>query len=125
MVSFKHKGNFEKTERFLKGASKIDLKRVLTAYGQRGVDALALATPTDSGVTADSWGFEVTSGNGIYTLMFTNTNIIDGFPVVIGLQYGHATRGGGYVQGHDFINPALRPIVDQIINDGWQEVTRL
>lgn len=125
MVSFKHGGDFKNTESFLKGVSKIDLKRVLESYGQRGVDALASATPIDSGITAESWGYEVRSSNGIHTLIFTNSNVIQGFPVAIGLQYGHATKGGGYVQGHDFINPALQPIIEQIINDGWQEVTRL
>ncbi len=125
MISFSHRGNFKNTERFLQAAQKIDYRRILEAYGRKGVSALAAATPAESGVTADSWGYKISVSKGSYVISFTNSNVVQGFSVVIGLQYGHATRNGGYVQGRDFINPALQPIFDKIAEEAWQEVTRL
>jgi hypothetical protein len=125
MISFSHRGNFKNTERFLQAAQKIDYRRILEAYGRKGVSALAAATPAESGVTADSWGYKISVSKGSYVIYFTNSNVVQGFSVVIGLQYGHATRNGGYVQGRDFINPALQPIFDKIAEEAWQEVTRL
>lgn len=125
MVVFKHRGNFNNTEKFLKGAAKIEFRRILEDYAQLGVSALASATPVDSGLTADSWGYEINISRGSFSIYWTNTNINDGFPVAIGLQYGHGTGTGGYIQGQDYINPAIQPIFDSIVEAIWGEVTKL
>ena len=87
--------------------------------------ALASATPVDSGLTASSWSYEITNKNGTATISFRNSNIQNGVPIAIILQYGHATGTGGWVEGRDYINPAIQPIFDQIANDAWKEVERL
>ncbi|GHU56597.1 hypothetical protein FACS1894132_14150 [Clostridia bacterium] len=125
MVVIKHRGNFNNTERFLKGAVNMNLKRILDAYGQQGVRALAGATPIDSGKTASSWSYEIIINKGSISLAFTNSNVVDGVPIAILLQYGHATRNGGFVQGRDYINPAIQPIFDNISKNAWKEVRRL
>lgn len=125
MVVFKHHGDFSKTTRFLKGASKINYRGILERYGEEGVRALSAATPVDSGLTASSWGYEVKITKTSYSIAWTNSNVVDGVPIAIILQYGHGTRNGGYVQGRDYINPAIRPIFDKIANSVWQEVTSL
>lgn len=95
----------------------------LDRYGQRGVEALAAATPVETGLTADSWEYEIVKSPrpGI---RWYNTNVVNGTPVVIMIQYGHGTGTGGYVYGRDFINPAMRPVFDTIAQDIWKEVTR-
>ena len=125
MVVFKHRGNFNNTERFLKGATKIDYRRILENYGREGVNALASATPVDSGLTANSWDYEIFIGKGSYSISWTNSNVRDGVPIAIILQYGHGTGTGGYVQGRDYINPAIKPIFDKIAKSVWREVTNL
>ena len=95
----------------------------LNQYGRRGVDALSAATPIDSGKTASSWNYEIHRSKDLVEIVWTNSNVNDGAPIVILLQYGHATGNGGYVQGYDFINPAIRPIFDEIEKDLWKEVT--
>lgn len=125
MIVIKHKGDFKNTEKFLKSVSKFDAKRILEKYGREGVAALASATPVDSGVTAASWGFEVSVEGGSYTITWTNSNVVNGVPIAIILQYGHGTRNGGWVQGRDYINPALQPIFDKIANDVRREVAKL
>jgi hypothetical protein len=95
----------------------------LSSLGQRGVTALAAATPTETGLTANSWGFEVTSKDGSVTLTWFNTNTIDGVNIAIILQYGHGTGTGGWVAGRDYINPAIQPIFDDIANEMWKKVT--
>jgi hypothetical protein len=97
----------------------------LDKYGREGVAALASATPVDSGLTASSWYYEIVRTNGSVTINFNNSNIQNGVPIAVILQYGHATGTGGYVQGRDYINPAIRPIFDRIANDAWREVTKL
>jgi hypothetical protein len=97
----------------------------LEKYAKQGVTALAANTPVDSGVTADSWGYEVIVSNTSLRINWTNKNIVDNIPIVILLQYGHGTRAGTYVQGRDFINPAIRPIFDRLSEDIWKEVTSL
>lgn len=124
MISLESKGSFENTEKFLKRMSSDDIFSSLHKYGQKGVDALANATPVDSGLAASSWDYEIVKKFGSYTIYWKNTNIENGAQVVILLQYGHGTGTGGYVQGRDFINPAIRPIFDQIANDVWKEVKR-
>lgn len=125
MIEFKHSGDFKHIEKFLSGASKIDLKRILNSCGQEGVRALASATPVDSGLTASSWGYGTSIIKGSSTIYWTNSNIKDGVPLAILLQYGHGTRNGGYVQGRDFINPALQNIFTKLANDAWKEITNL
>jgi hypothetical protein len=95
----------------------------LRIFAQRGVDALRSATPMDSGLTADSWEFEIEQDANGYTIWWSNTNSVNGFNVAIGLQYGHATGTGGWVEGYDYINPALRPIFDELADAQWKEVT--
>ena len=124
MIFFDSKGGLPKTGRFLNFLLNWDFKRYLAKYGQLGVDALASATPKDTGKTANSWSYEITKDQGKYTIYWKNTNINDGIPIAIIIQYGHGTRNGGYVQGRDYINPALQPIFDQIAEDAWNEVRR-
>lgn len=123
MLSFAFSGSFHKLESFLKAASKLDVVGILETYGKQGVAALELVTPVDTGLAAISWGYEVSSKNGVHTLTWTNSDIERGFPVVIMLQYGYGTGSGGYVRGRNFINPALRPIFDKIAADVWKAVT--
>ena len=124
MVTFKQKGNFNNLEKFLKGAQKVDIRAILESYGQQGVRALADATPIDSGETASSWGYEIKINKGSISLIWTNSNIVNGIPIAILLQYGHGTRNGGYVQGRDYINPALQPIFDKLAEEVWREVSK-
>lgn len=125
MIVFTHKGNFNNTDKFLKGASKINFEKVLRAYGQEGVNALSSATPVASGLTAKSWTYEVSVGKGSYEIKWLNTNEKNGVKIAIILQYGHGTGTGGYVAGRDYINPAIQPIFDKIEKALWEEVTRL
>lgn len=125
MIKFRHKGDFSKATRYLervKGAVRLS---DLDKYGREGVAALASATPVDSGLTASSWYYEIVRTNGSVSINFNNSNIQNGVPIAVILQYGHGTGTGGYVQGRDYINPAIRPIFDRIANDAWREVTKL
>lgn len=123
-ISFRSKGDFEKTFKFLHKLEEEDYLKVLDELGQRGVDALASATPTDSGETAASWSYEVDRGKGRTTIAWTNSNLGNGwFPIAIELQYGHGTGTGGYVQGRDYINPAIRPVFDNIAEAAWEAIT--
>ncbi len=125
MITVKQKGSFRSTDNFLKKVLKLDLRSILEKYGREGVSALSAATPLDTGKTADSWNYEITGGNGTYTICWTNSNVNDHVSIALILQYGHGTRNGGYVQGRDYINPALRPIFDKIAENVWKEVTSL
>ena len=125
MIRVRHKGDLSKTVRFLNGAKKIDYRRVLDRYGQAGVSALASATPVDSGLTANSWYYEIEIQNGAVTITFGNSHVNKGVPIAIILQYGHGTRNGGWVEGRDYINPAIQPIFDKLTEDAWREVTKL
>ena len=121
-IRFSHRGNFSKTDKFLNKLSTYDANRILDEYGRRGVEALSSATPVDSGNTAKSWSYEVDkSGNG-YAIKFFNDSKNEGISIVILNQYGHATRNGGWVQGRDFINPAIRPVFDTMARDLWKEM---
>lgn len=124
MITFRHKGDFSKTTRFLekvKGAIRLS---DLDKYGREGVAALASATPKESGLTADSWYYTIENKNGSVKITFNNSNIQNGVPIAVILQYGHGTRNGGWVQGRDYINPAIQPIFDKIANNAWREVTK-
>jgi len=124
MFSLDTKGDFMETRRFLKRASETNIRTILDRYGQMGVEALSAATPKDSGRTAESWGYNVKMGSGSAVLSWTNSNVNKGVNIAIILQYGHGTGTGGYVQGRDYINPAMQPVFDQIADDLWKEVTR-
>lgn len=124
MISFRQKGDFSKLTRFLEKSKEAVKIGVLDQYGRAGVAALASATPVDSGLTASSWYYEIERGNGSVTISFHNSNIQNGVPIAIILQYGHGTGTGGWVQGRDYINPAIRPVFDQIVNDAWKEVEK-
>lgn len=121
MIRFRHRGNFRNTEKLLNNASKANYMSILKKYGDAGVRALASATPTESGKTASSWSYQIEGGRGGYTITWTNSNINDGVPIAIILQLGHGTGTGGFVQGRDYINPAIRPIFDQLANDLFKE----
>lgn len=123
MIQITSKGSFNKTESFLKEMQKDDIFRSLDSYGQKGVLALASATPVRTGLTAASWTYEVTKSRGSYSITWSNTNVVDGKPVAILLQYGHGTGTGGYVAGRDYINPVILPLFDQISADVWKAVT--
>lgn len=125
MITIKHKGNLSKTYNFLNRALKSDFFDRLESYAKEGVNALAAATPTDTGKTAASWGYEIERSKDSITITWTNSNVVNGVPIAIILQYGHGTHSGGYVQGRDYINPAIQPIFDKIANSAWKEVTKL
>lgn len=124
VVMFQQKGDFRRTSDFLKRANRLNLDVILNQYGQEGVEALRAATPKDTGTTANSWSYVVHKGTGSITITWSNSNIVDGVPIAVILQYGHGTRNGGYVQGTDYINPAMKPIFDKIAQRAWEEVKR-
>lgn len=125
MISFRHKGDFGKTKRYLEKAKEASRLKILEKFGREGVAALASATPVDTGLTASSWYYEIENKSGSTTIRFNNSNIQNGVPIAIILQYGHGTRNGGWVQGRDYINPAIQPVFDRIVSSAWKEVTRL
>ena len=125
MISFRQKGDFSKLTRFLERAKEVVKIGDLDKYGKEGVDALASATPVDSGLTANSWYYKTENKNGSARIEFYHSNIQNGVSIAIILQYGHATRNGGWVQGRDYINPAIQPIFDKIAEKAWKEVTKL
>ena len=122
MVIVKQKGDFSKTEKFLNIISKKLYYRNLQKYAEQGVAALASATPIDSGTTANSWNYEIRQTKNSVSIYWTNSNVNKGVPIAVIIQYGHGTRNGGYVQGRDYINPAMRPIFDKIAENVWKEV---
>lgn len=123
MIRFEHKGSFQKTERFLKKVSSKDIYKQLDAIARRGVEALRAATPRETGLTAESWYYEILHTRTSSSITFFNRHVVSGRPIAILLQYGHATRTGGYVKGRDYINPALKPIFNQIADQVWKVVT--
>jgi hypothetical protein len=122
-ISFSSSGSFGKMDNFLRKMSSGEIFNLLEGYASEGVSALKAATPVDSGVTSASWGYKVTRSLGRTTITWTNSHVIDGSPVAIMLQYGHGTGTGGYVQGRDFINPAIKPVFDKIAEKAWKAVT--
>lgn len=125
MIKIKQTGNFNNTEKFFRGAITSDYVKILEQYGREGVNALASATPIDTGETSKSWDFEIRRYSGGASITWINTNVVNGVPIAIILQYGHGTQNGGYIQGQDYINPALKPIFDKMANEAWKEVTKL
>lgn len=124
MVTFRQQGDFSKLSKFLERAKERVYLGELDKYGRMGVRALREATPIDSGETADGWYYTIEQERGVAKLTFCNSNVNDGVPIAIILQYGHGTGTGGWVEGRDYINPALRPIFDEIADKAWKEVTR-
>lgn len=125
MITFRHTGDFSKATRYFERLRNATRLNVLEKYAREGVAALSSATPVESGQTAGSWGYEISRSSDSAKITFTNSNIENGFPVAIMLQYGHGTGTGGWVQGRDYINPAIQPIFDKIANEAWKEVSRL
>lgn len=124
MITIKQSGSFNNTEKFLKKLSKKVSDKTLKKYGEAGVAALSAATPVDTGLTASSWYYEIVRTKTGLTIEFHNSNVQRGVPIAIILQYGHATRNGGWVEGIDYINPALKPVFDKMASDLWKEVKR-
>lgn len=124
VIVFRQKGDWKKSRKFLKRCSNLNLDELLDRYGQEGVEALTKATPKDTGKTAASWSYTVTKGKESIAITWRNSNIVDGVPIAVILQYGHGTRNGGYVQGVDYINPAMKPVFDAIRDELWKEVTK-
>ena len=125
MVTFKHQGNFENFENFAKKMKRRDyiIHNKLKTYALKGVRALAAATPVDTGKTAASWNYEIHYTSKQVKIIWKNSSTTkDGIPIVILLQYGHGNGHGGYVEGRDFINPAIKPIFDEISREVWKEV---
>lgn len=125
MITFQQKGDFKKTTDFFNKAKRRQYMSVLDRYGNEGVRALASATPVGSGKTAASWKYDIRSYRTGFKIVWTNSNIVNGVPIAVILQYGHATRNGGYVMGIDYVNPTMKPILDSIANDAWKEIKRL
>lgn len=122
-IQVKTTGSFKKTNRFLRKASDKRIFNSLIRYGQRGVEALAAATPIDSGETAASWRFEIVYGDGSAKINWLNDNVNQGVNIALILQMGHGTGTGGWVEGRDYINPAIQPIFDEMLDKIWKEVT--
>ena len=125
MISFRQKGDFSKLNRYLEKVKASARLSILDKYGREGVAALASATPIDSGETANSWFYEISHDNGSAAITFCNSHINQGVPIAIILQYGHGTGTGGWVEGRDYINPAIQPIFDKIVEEAWREVTKI
>ena len=125
MITFRQKGDFSKIAKYLEKSSKSIKPGLLDKYGRAGVAALASATPTETGKTASSWGYEIVKSKGSISVVFTNDNFNKGVPIAIILQYGHGTGTGGYVQGRDYINPAVKPVFDKLAEEAWKEVTKV
>lgn len=125
MIRFRQKGDFSKATKYLEKAKKAAGMKDLSKYGKAGVAALSSSTPVDSGLTASSWYYEIKNQNGRISIDFCNSNVNDGVPIAVILQFGHGTGTGGWVQGRDYINPAIQPIFDKIADEAWREVTEL
>jgi hypothetical protein len=125
MIKVRSRGDYSKVTRYLERVKDAARFSVLDKYGSQGVAALSAATPVESGETAGSWGYEITRNSGSAKITFVNTNVNQGVPIAIILQYGHGTGTGGWVEGRDYINPAIQPIFDKIVEDAWREVTKV
>ena len=124
IIKVKHKGNFKKTEGFFNRILKRDYMSVLHRYGQLGVEMLRNATPKESGITSDSWDYHVEEGPGQLSVVWTNNHENEGVNIAILIIYGHGLHNGGYVQGDDFVHPAMRPLLKTMADDVWREVTK-
>ena len=122
-ISFSSKGDFSKTIKYLNKVKNVKINNILSKYGKIGVTALAQATPKDSGITSQSWNYRIEVKNNNASIVWYNTNTVKGVNIAIILQYGHGTRNGGWVEGRDYINPAMKPVFDKIADQVWKEVT--
>lgn len=122
MIRVTQNGSFDNVERFINSMKKEEAFKFLDAFGRQGVVALANSTPVDTGLTSNSWDYEIIKNNGRYSIIWTNTNVETGVPVAILIQYGHATKDGGWVEGIDYINPAIRPLFKKIADQVWERV---
>lgn len=125
MIGFRLKGDLSKTKKRLGKLQKANYLGILDKYGNKGVHALSSATPVDTGLTASSWYYKIEQKNNSASIVFCNSNVNKGIPIAIILQTGHGTRNGGWVEGRDYINPAIRPIFDELAKNVWKEVTML
>nr|DAR56204.1 MAG TPA: type I neck protein [Caudoviricetes sp.] len=125
MITIKQQGDFSNLSKFLEKAKEVAKLGDLDKYGRQGVQLLASVTPKNTGLTANSWSYKIERSKGKVSLIFLNSNIQNGVPIAIILQLGHGTRNGGYVQGRDYINPAIQPLFDKIASDAWKEVTNI
>lgn len=123
-IVIRHRGSFKNTERLFQRLSRFEIRSILDKYGSQGVSALSAATPKNTGETAAAWTYEVEQSGNHYSIVWKNDNINAGVNIALILQLGHGTGTGGYVQGIDYINPALQPIFDQLADEAWQEVTK-
>ena len=124
MISFRQKGDFSRLNNYLENLKGVVRLSNLDKYGREGVNALSSATPIDSGLTSDSWYYKINRSKESVSIQFCNSNINKGVPIAIILQYGHATNNGGWVEGRDYINPAIQPIFDKLAEEAWKEVTK-
>ena len=122
MITVTHTGNYSNIDKFLKFITQEKYLRSIYRYAKKGVEALSNATPVDSGKTASSWNSEIIVGTNSINIYWNNDNINKGVNIAVILQYGHGTRNGGYVQGRDYINPAIRPVFDKMAEELWKEV---
>ena len=124
MIIFRQKGDFSKATRWFENLKQTSHLSILDKYGKEGVAALASATPKDSGLTANSWGYKIERSSGSAKIIFENSNVNKGVNIAIILQYGHGTGTGGWVEGRDYINPTIQPLFDKWANEAWREVTK-
>lgn len=124
MISISQKGDFKKLNSFLERTKEFFDIGILNKYGEKGVNVLSAATPVDTGLTSNSWYYKIIRNKNSVKLQFFNSNVQNGVPIAIILQYGHVNASGGYVEGRDYINPAIRPIFEELANEAWREVTK-
>ena len=122
MITITHTGGFTRIDSFFKHVRSLKYMSILEKYARMGVDALSKATPIDTGLTAESWSYKLEFTNSSYKISWINSNTVNGVPIAIILQYGHAMGNGGYVVGRDYINPTIKPIFDEIEDAVWKEV---
>jgi hypothetical protein len=125
VITFNQKGDFSKLNRYFERLREKIRIGILDKYGREGVQALASATPVDTGKTANSWSYKIVRENGSASIIFSNSNVNKGVQIAIILQYGHGTGTGGWVEGRDYINPAIQPIFDELADSAWKEITSL
>lgn len=124
MITLKQRGNFDKLTSFLERIKEPFNMGILNKYGMKGVEALREATPKDTGKTSESWSYKITRENDIVKLSFLNSNRNEDVPIAIILQYGHGTKNGGWVEGIDYINPAIQPLFEELAKEIWKEVSK-
>lgn len=122
MIQCHIKGDFKNTKQFLESFQKLDFESLLKQYAEEGVKALASATPKKTGKTAASWNYEIVKGRNQISIFWNNSNLNDGVPIAVIIEYGHGTSNGAYIQGRHYISPAIQPVFDRIAEAAWKEV---